>query len=87
MNPTRKPAAHRFREREVRRGWVGEASVAQPAPEDRLLTVSMGDMQIALGGPVRITRIVHDSGVTLYHLTDRTIITAPRGARITWEDQ
>lgn len=87
MTPTRKPAAHRFREREIRHGWVGEASVAQPSLEDRLLTASMGDTQIALGGPVRITRIIHDGHVTLYHLTDGTIITAPRGARITWEDQ
>lgn len=76
-----------FRERERKRGWVGAESAAQPEVEDRLCVIVARDMQVALGHPVRITRIVHGGKTTLYHLSDHTIITAPEGARITWEEQ
>lgn len=85
MRRLRKPAASTFRERAILRGWVGAASASQPVVEDRFLSIVTRDTQISLGHGVRITRIVHNQGTTLYHLADETIITAPAGARITWE--
>lgn len=74
-----------FRERPVQRGFVGPNSPVQPAVGDRFLSVVAGKVQISVGHASRIARITHDVDVTMYVLADNTIITAPAGARITWE--
>lgn len=85
MTPPRPP--RRFRERTVRSGWCGAYSASQPAVDDRLLTLRGDDLAIACTPAERIARIDQDGPATVYHLANGTIITAPTGARITWEEQ
>ncbi|WP_136057292.1 hypothetical protein [Microbacterium sp. K24] len=82
----RKPNANTFRERPIRRGWVGQASASQPAVNDRFLSLVDGGTQISLGHAARIVQIIHHESQTVYELADRTVITADRGARISWEE-
>lgn len=87
MTPPRKPASHRFAERTVRSGWVGEASVSQPAVGDRVREITADDAVTSFGFPVRILRIEHTTTATTYSLASDITITAPQGAQITWEEQ
>lgn len=87
MTPPRKPASHRFAERTVRSGWVGEASVSQPAVGDRLRSITANDAVTTFGFPVRILRIEHATTATTYVLASDITIVTPQGAQITWEEK
>ncbi|MFF7293162.1 hypothetical protein ACFY9N_11590 [Microbacterium sp. NPDC008134] len=84
MTAPRRPS--RFRERTVRTGWVGARSVAQPAENDRVQSMQSLGLAIEFSPAERIARIVHDGPNSIYYLANGTTITAPSGARITWEE-
>lgn len=80
-----KTGSRTFKERPIRHATVNGTS--KPSIGDRFLALTHSATQVSLGHASRITRIVEDDSTTRYELADRTIITAPAGARITWEEQ